>query len=417
MGALSDYRYNIEMKYINVKKSTYRRIKPMNISWVMIDRDYDQYNMPIVYACIKVESRMADDMIRNYKENLINLTITKYQYDPEEEVWLPGMGISEPYIDAQFEYFTDEKPNDNAVIEENADEIKEGDGEGEGDDTWRQITIGLMKLKLINNNKIRFNMTLYNTDMTNALMTATSGLTDLVMEPLVYNDILPQIIIPSVDSVSKIIDALNTVKVFYPTKYRFFMDFDYSYLLSSSGTTVLREGQRISDLLISVKTVTDVSGMREGCYINSAQKNYQVNVPSNAVSIQENQAADKSATDVIAITTSGETQEQSLNVDQADPTDVKYTSVTIPNDNLNMVKNIASEAESNNVQISVIMEHIDSSIVDINGLTVVHHIDEDAKYNGQYLLGRKRELYLNNGMDFIVMVVGNYRKLRPVEEE
>lgn len=415
MGALSDYRYNIEMKYINVKKGTFRRIRGIHINWVMIDRDYDQYNMPIVYASIKVDSKVADDMILNYKSNLINLTITKYQYDPDAEIWVPGMGISEPYLDGQFEYFTDEKPDDNAVVNELGELVlPEGDGE---EDHWRQITIGLMKLKLINNNKIRFNMTLLNTNMTDALMTVTKDLTDLVMEPLVYDDILPQIIIPPVDSVSKIIDALNTIKVFYPTKYRFFMDFDYSYLLSSNGTTVLREGQTISDLLISVKEVNDVKGMQEGCYINNTQKNYQVNVSVSSVGIQENQAADKSATDVVAVNTSGEKQEESLNVDKADPTDVKYTSVTIPNDNLNMVKNIVAETESNNVQVSVVMEHIDSSIIDINGLTVIHHIDRDAKYNGQYLLGRKRELFINNEVDFTVMVVGNYRKLKPVETE
>lgn len=409
MGALSQYRYSIEFKYLNVKKGTFTRIKGTNIDWVMIDRDYDKYNMPIMYASINVDYKVADDMIRNYKDNLINVSITKHSYDTDDEEWFNNM-LDEEYIEGQFEYFTDDKVTETSELQE-----MDPDATDEKKDLYRKITIGLMKLSLINCNKIRFNMTLYNTDMTNALMTSTKGLVNLVMEPLAYNDLLPQIIIPSVDSVSKIIQALNNVKVLYPSPYRFFMDFDYTYLLSSDGVSVLRKGQRIADLLYCVKKITNTSGMKEGMYINRPQKNYQINISNTNVDIYDNQAADKSMTDVVGIPASGDKQQQAVNMDKSTAVDNKYASVNIPNDNLNLIKNITAAASANCVEVCMVKDNIDASIVDINGITVIHHLDEDAKYNGQYLLSRKREILLNDSFDFTMTVVANYKKLFDIQ--
>lgn len=411
MGALSEYRYTIEFKYLNIKKGTFNRITGRNIDWVMIDRDYDKYNMPIMYASINVNYKIADDMIRNYRDNLINVSITKHAYDPEDDNWYEST-MDEEYIEGQFEYFTDDKVTDTAELQEmdpDEDEI------GEKKDLYRKITIGLMKLSLINKNKIRFNMTLYNTDMTNAIMTSTKGLVNLVMEPLSYNDLLPQIIVPSVDSVNKIISALNNVKVLYPSPYRFFMDFDYAYLLSSDGISVPRKGQRITDVLYAVKKITNTSGMKEGMYINRSQKNYQINISNTNVDIYDNQAADKSMTDVVAIPASGDKQEQTVNMDKSTSVDNKYATVNIPNDNLNMIKNITAAAAANAVEVCMIKDNIDASIIDINGVTVIHHLDEDSKYNGQYLLTRKREILLNDSFDFTMTVVANYKKLFDIQ--
>lgn len=79
-----------------------------------------------------------------------------------------------------------------------------------------------------------------------------------------------------------------------------------------------------------------------------------------------------------------------------------------------MIENIKAEAETNTVRVSIIKDNIDGSIIDVNSLVVFHHLDENAKYNGQYILTRKRELLLNAGMDFTMTVVANYKKLRKV---
>ena len=409
MGALQQYRYSIELMYLNIKKGTYNTIHGENVKWMIIDRDYDRYNMPLIYASIVVDKNLADDMIRNYKENLFNISISKHAYDPDDNDWISNL-CDEEYIYGQFEYFTDEKPNDNADV----DYPDVDDDTKNRKDIYRTITIGFMKVSLINDIKKRFNMTLTNTTMTNAISTVTAGLKGLVLQPLTYNDTLPQIIVPSVDSVSKAIAALNNVKVLYSTPYRFFMDFHATYLISSDGSSNLRKGQRIADLLISVKKVTDINGMQEGIYINRQQKNYQINISSTNVTIHDSQISDKLSTDVIAISAGGVTQEANIDVDKSSAIDNKYTTVAIPNDNLNLISNIKAEAETNAVRVSIIKDNIDSSIIDINSLVVMHHLDEGYKYNGQYILTRKRELLLNDGMDFIMTVIANYKKLRKV---
>lgn len=409
MGALQQYRYSIELMYLNIKNGTYNTIYGENVKWMIIDRDYDNYNMPIIYASIVVDKNLADDMIRNYKENLFNISISKHAYDPDDDEWLLSY-YDEEYINGQFEYFTDAKANDNDDI----DYPDVDDDTKTRKDVYTTITIGFLKVSLINANKRRFNKTLSNTTMTNAISTVTASLDNLVMQPLSYDDILPQIIVPSVDSVSKAIMALNNVKVLYSTPYRFFMDFGATYLLSSDGSSTLRKGQRIADLLVSVKKATDIDGMQEGVYINRQQKNYQINISSTNVSIYDSQISDKLSTDVVAISAGGVTQEASIDIDKCSAIDSKYTTVAIPNDNLNLIENIKAEAETNAVRVSIIKDNIDSSIVDINSLVVFHHLDENYKYNGQYILTRKRELLLNDGQDFTMTLIANYKKLRKV---
>ena len=407
MGALQQFRYSIEFQYINVKKSSYVRIFSENIRWVMIDRDYESYNMPLIYANISISKKLADDMILNYRDNLINVVITKHAYDTDDEQWMNST-IEEDYINAQFEYFTDDRINDNDDIDYGTDETEDRK------DIYRNITIGLMKLSLINNNKKRFNMTLMNTTMTNAVMTVTKDLPELVMEPLTYDDMIPQLILPSVDSISKMIYSLNQVKVLYSTQYRFFMDFDATYLLSSEGNSVKKKGQNITDLLISIKKATDKDGMKEGVYLNRKEKCYQINISSTNVDIYDDHNMEKSATQIVGIQINGEKQEQNLDIDTSVSNSSKTATITIPNENMNMIKNIKSEAESNALYVCITKDNIDSEIININSTIVIHHLDENVKYNGQYVLSRKRELLLSDGMDFTMTVIANYKKLRKV---
>ena len=192
------------------------------------------------------------------------------------------------------------------------------------------------------------------------------------------------------------------------------MDFDNSYLLSSDGVSVQKKGQRISDLLISIKKSTDVEGMVEGVYVNRKQKNYQINVSSVNISTYDNQSSEKTVTELIGINTSGSKQEETLDIDNKVSNTSKISTVKIPNDNLNMIKNIKAKAETDAYYVCMVKDNIDSSIIDINGLTVIHHLDENVKYNGQYLLAHKREIIISDGFDFTMTVVANYKKLRKV---
>lgn len=407
MGSLQHYRYDAEFQYINVAKGTYERIFQESIKWIIIDKDYEKYNMPLVFASITIDKRLADDMIINYRENLINVQIQKFAYDSDDEFYMNNK-CDEEYIYGQFEYFTDDKINDNDEIDYATEENEERK------DIYRTITIGLMKLSLINQNKKRFNMTLMETTMTNALMTVTRGLEDLVMEPLTYDEVIPQLILPSTDSISKMISALNQTKVFYSTPYRFFMDFDATYLLSSDGTSVKRKGQNITDVLIVVKKTTDSAGMTEGVYLNRSEKCYQINIGSNNVDIRDNHTIEKSVTQLVAIQASGEKQEASLDIDTSSTNTDKVATITIPNENINMIKNIKAQTETGASYVCIVKDNIDSELININSITVMHHLDENVAYNGQYLLARKREILMNNGYDFNISVVATYKKLRKV---
>lgn len=395
------FKYSIRLQYLNVVKGTYRNIESENIKWVIIDRDYDINNMPLIYVSMALDKNLVDDMILNYKENLMNITIYKYLYD--EDGYLPR--IEEEYVKGQCEYYIDEEVNPVAPLDYSGDN-------SERDDILRTITIGMMKLDLINGNKKTFDLIPNNTAMVDIVKYCTKHLKTLVLEPFEFNEVIPQIIVPRTDSVSKVIKFLNNVKVFYSTPYRFFMDFDATYLISSSGLEIPKKGERINAVLIVVKSVTDYVGMPDGMFTNKKQKNYQINVPITSTSVSTDKLTEKSYTNITAITTSGGIENTSVDVAKPEYSDDKTQTVRLPNDNSNMLLNLKAETESNGMFAVVCKEKIDGSIFNINNRIEIKHIDEYSSYNGRYLLTRKRELFVTDGYDFVMSTIVNLKKLK-----
>ena len=61
-------------------------------------------------------------------------------------------------------------------------------------------------------------------------------------------------------TVSTALAELNKKYNFYDTHYRFFMDFDYTYLLSTSAKTIKARGEVYSDIIINI--VVDIANVR-----------------------------------------------------------------------------------------------------------------------------------------------------------
>ena len=64
------YRYIIEMIYLNNKKNKTTNIKTECIKSIIIDHNYENNCMPIIYATMKLDKALVDDMIINVKKRI-----------------------------------------------------------------------------------------------------------------------------------------------------------------------------------------------------------------------------------------------------------------------------------------------------------------------------------------------------------
>lgn len=400
--ALTDkFKYNISLKYLKTDSHEYVSLNYLNIEYAIIDRNYDKYNMPMVYLGLNVHYDLMTDMIQNVNKNLINLEIYKFKYDDDNYI----EPFEEVYIRDQCTYFIMDTGNNLKITDR--DESLDSDQEN-----YVQIKIGLMKISLINDNKKLFNSTFLNTNLSSAIGSVVGHIKDLVLEPLTYgNDILDQISIYK-DSVSKSLQSINSVRAFYSTPYRFFMDFDAAYLLSTMGLEVPRRGEKITAVLICIKESKDYAGMDDGMYTNKTQGNYQINVSLDSTVTYTDKTTDKLYNNIMAITSSGDKVQLDLNIDRSAYGAAKTKTIYIPNDNTHLAENIKAQIEGSGTMITLCKESIDTSVLALNHRIIVKHVDSNSDKNGDYIMTSKREMFVRDGSNFILSTIVDLRKVR-----
>lgn len=401
MALTEKYKYSISLKYMKKDTKQYESIDSMKIDYMIIDREYDINNMPVVYMGLNLHKDLVKDMIKNSNYNLINLEVYKFKYDDDN--FIPR--LEELYIRDQCTYFILDSNNDGT-------EEKVENQPSLGTEEYVHIDIGLMKISLINNIKTLFNQTFNNTTLTNALRTITNHIPDILIEPLNYGEELLNEISIYKDSVSKSIEELNKVKVLYSTPYRFFMDFDITYLLSSKGIEVPRKGEKISAVLICIKKPADYIGMDDGMYVNKTQKNYQINVSLDSTSTYKDILTDKIYNNIVTITNSGEKTQVDLNIDKSVYGSTKTKTVYIPNDNTHMAENIKAQTENSGVLITLCKESIDTTVLSPNHRIILKHTSDNQDKDGDYLMTRKQEIFARDAKDFILSTMVSLKKIR-----
>lgn len=404
MALTEKFKYRIVLRYMKKDTKKYRTLDFMDIEFMLVDRDYDRYNMPIVYLGLYIDEDLADDIIKNEKDNCMNLEVYKFKYDDDGHM----MRLDESYIRSQCTYFTADVSTNTFPLDTSTDNT---DNDGNREDL-RRITIGLMQISLINSNAITFNNTFDKTTPINAVRSVTNHIDDMIIEPFSYmTDELNQIAVYE-NTVSKSLNALNKVKVFYSTQYRFFMDFDATYLLSSRGIEVPRKGERIAAVLICIKNEDDYAGMDDGMYVNKTQGNYQINVSIESTSSYVDRLTDKMYNNIVAVTNSGEKTQFDLNIDRSSFGSSKSKTVYIPNDNVHMIENIKSQTENGGVLLTICKECIDTSVLTPNHRILVKHTVGNEDKDGDYIMTKKQEIFVRDGRDFILSTIVNLRKIR-----
>ena len=388
------YKYTANLTYILDNRAY--EIETTSIRTIAIDSNYDQMNMPMIFMTLGVYQSLANKMLLHQDVGLFILDIKRCVSNSD----MPD--LYSDYISDKFIYFIAGN-----IDSENTVEIKE---DALSDDTI--VTVGLLSLDHVNKNKKTVNGIL-NGKLSSAMYYLTGHL-PIVIEPPSNNATLENIILPPVNSVNKSLQYLNSISVFYNTPYRFFIDFDQAYLISSSGNAVKAKGENINSVMIIIYHEDKAESKIQGMVTNRSQGVYEIFTSSKDCEISDNALSEKSYSNISATNTSGSSSKATLStVSSGTSITAKTKTIRISNDNNGLLNNLATSIDQSAVQILIQKTDIDSSIFTMNKEYIIQANDAYGSdtYNGRYLLTRKRELYIREDNKFTMDVMLLFKKV------
>lgn len=373
------YLYKANIRYVLNNETI--EIDPLNIKSILIDYDYSALNMPMIFVTLNISQELLDVMIENQNAGTILFDMNRSVGNSD----VPELFTR--YISDEFLYF-----------------VTEGDNDKLDETQTHQVTttIGLLSLNCINNNKKSISGVVSCNQIT--MLYYLLSHMPVVIEPPRSNKVIENMILPPVNSIAKMLQYLNSVNTFYTTQYRFFIDFDCTYLLSSSGKAVLKDTDKINTILFVLKNEYDDDGKTIGMKIDSSKSIYEIFIDEDDYEISDDHISEKSFSKVLAANASGEvfkkdiyTSEESVLVN------TKYKSIRLMNDNNTLLDNFTSSIKSSSIQFLIEREYIDSSVITPNKEYIIRgdEVYNSEVYDGRYLLTRKRDVFVRDSDTFI----------------
>lgn len=295
------YEYYIDLYYNHPDYKDKNKIDQKNIKSLTIYKEYDKYNMPIATMNLHIDKKFADHIIKNSKTTTMTMMVYKYQLDN-------NAAIKQLYFQHEFSYLTDDDTNKT----EDIDYAKTNSKEEDREDVYRILKLGLISKKLVDSNLSPNNATIYNSSMQNIIVDLLNVGEPLLIEPFTETEPVDQLIIPPKESLSKTLDYLNTVRVFYNTGYRFFMDLDNIYLVSKSGKATLRNLDKYETVKFNLSDIgAKEDAVLEGFRDDDKTKSYIIDVPTTDIKYGKDNITDKELNGFTAVIDASKTIQQS----------------------------------------------------------------------------------------------------------
>lgn len=391
---VNQYRYDIKFQYEYDK--TIVSIDSTQIHSVIIDYDYDNRNMPIMFLKASIDKNVLDDMIKNSTIKTITCIISKFIYnDPVK--------IKQNYIRDRFVYFLPKDMNIDKDLDYN-------EYTKDSRDLYKSVTIGLMKMDNINNNKRLINDVFINTTLMNMILKYTSHM-KLLIEPFQNNTPIDSFIVPPLSSITEYIKYLDDYFTLYPSGYRLFYDYDKTYLLSASGKLLESITSDSYSVIINVNNTIKMESKVQGMEIDKKQKTYFVDVDSKDINVFQDEATDKTYNAILGIGSDGKYNKVKLATENIDLSIEKTRIERIPNNNLKIIDNLKRQIEDKSICVNIVKTELDSSIFTINREYIIRNFDALGRNTGKFLLSRKREIYTLDNDNFILSSILTFKKI------
>ena len=359
---------------------------------IVIDYNYSAFNFPLIYCNVNLRIEDQVKLADNQKNGTVVFTLQKYMENSD----MPGLKTT--VIETQCIYFI---PQDKGKISEKVEITNPNKTNDLGDN----ITIGLIAVNHVNYNKTVANQVVKNGSMSSLLCHLLKDQT-LLIEPLTFNTKLSNFALPPINTLSKMIRYLNNYHTFYDTSYRFFMDFDVTYLMSTSGQGLRRKGEECNIVKFIIKNTYDEKNM-EGMSYEILDGMYNIECSATYCTISDSTDSSKSYSAYGGITPEGEIIDVETGTrDSNSPINAKTRNVRLPNSNTNLIRNMQTDEANSQILLNISKNKIDGSIITPNKQIYVDTTEAyGEKYTGVYLMDRKRELYLREGEGFAMSVL------------
>ena len=400
----SIYKYTASLKYI--LNSETNEIGEYSIKSIAIDNDYKNMNMPMIFMTVAIDKKLLDKIIQNQETGIFIFNMKKFVGNSTDSA-----DLLEDFINDKFIYFIEEDINKNDTL----DYAESNEGRT---DIFKIVTLGLLSQSCVNNNKKNINGVVSG-KLSSIMYYMTSHLNKILIEPPAENKQLDNVMLPALNSTAKALEYLNSLSVFYPTKYRFFIDFDCAYLISSSGFAVEKEGENITSVFLEINNTHKMKSKYQGVIVDEATNMYKLECDAIDCELSDNHVSDKSYSRLSATTASGDTViTNTIDKDPDSTVVTKTRSIRISNDNDGIINNMISSIDTSAVQLLVQKTNIDSSMITLNKKYIVKADDVyGEKYNGVYILTRKRELYVREDDNFVLNTMLLFEKIPENKDE
>ena len=397
------YKYTASMKYI--LGDTIIDIDSLQMRSIAIDSNYKSMNMPMIFVTASIHRDYRDLMEENQNSGIVILTIKRAIANSD----MPDLYMD--YIEDEFVYFM-ARDNSGNASHSSTENPNANFYDEDQKDLYRLVSLGLLSVNHINKNKKPLNGVV--SGGLSSLMYYITNHLPIVIEPPTNNVELKEQFLPPMNSISKSLEYLNSIAVFYNTPYRFFIDFDCSYLISSSGKAIPKKGEDITSVLITLRDdKTGGSSKIQGMTINKQKTMYQMDVDDSDCEIADNHISGKSYSKLTATDTSGTTLNKTVTDLSGSNILDKVKNIRLCNDNSGLLDNMISSLNSSSLQLLIQKTDVDSSVFTMNKEYIIQSNDvyDEAKYNGRYLLIRKRELYIKMDEKFTMDVMLLFEKI------
>lgn len=395
--ALESYRYKVSLYYLD--GDTEIEIDPQQIQYVGIDRSFDENNMPVIAINCNIERDILDHMIQNTDNNIVELGI--YRYDASNQ----NDGITKKYFNDRFIYII---PDDISQTSQ----IDYGDNGVNERELYKEVTMWLLQQDAVNNNRNVINGIFKNATTNSLILQITNYVGKTLLEPIDYDNTYEQIIIPPTNSISQYIEFLNNhLSVFYDTQYRFFMDFDMTYIVSSKGRPIKSKNQNIFTVEINITGILPEEDSESGMIVDSSGKKYRLSVPLANLNFTKNNITNKLVNKITTIDSEGNVISKDIEGNDIKVTSLMNKIVNLSNSDKNAINNITSGYELNNIFVTVTKNDLDASIFTINKEYILNLDEDHEEYNGRYLLSAVKQFFVKQNEYFVMTTILMFKKV------
>lgn len=402
MAISVSYSYKIDAKFVLNNKE--EPILKEGISSIITNYDYDNNNIPIIYMGVKLETSLYNKMVNNSESGTITLTIKRSKNSNNFSTY-------KDYIKDRFTYTMSTNPDYNTTIE------KQSETDNKIAQNYKEGFLALIQLNTTDNNKKIINNIIKDSNMASIIHKYTSHM-NMVMEPIHNDKLFKFLIIPPLESIAKLLSYLNKQSVFYREGYRYFVDFDKTYLLSAEGNSVDSKDGTFSTIIINVSDpAKNEISHQTGIITDYENKAYIINVNANNTTIDIKKSEEKIFNKIMGVDSYGNTKEVNLDIPRSNGSSDKLRLERVPLDNMDYIDYLKDNIENTSIIFSITKTEVDSSLITPNKEYIVRNYPSFENYNGRYVLSYKKEVFLNQNNKFINSIIFGLRKIKNTDRE